>query len=222
MNVRRILTILSLVGCAACAKEGAPAGPSQSAKAPTPSVNIAPAPAAPANVLTLVCDGRSFARDTTIDTIRNTFGTGNVTVGAPDEGFQDVWVFANDPRRAIDVRFVDDGGGLRLESAQIMGTDSEWVLPGGLKIGDNLETVERYNGKPFGLWGFGGDNGGASEDWNGGAMQAATNPDCTYFVNFSQQHNAVSEGSHVQSDDAAVRALKPKISGFGITLKGAG
>src|SRR5262249_17585108 len=52
----------------------------------------------------------------------------------------------------------------------IHGSASDWTAPHGLKLGMALEDVEKANGKPFKLSGFGWDYGGLVVDWNKGAL----------------------------------------------------
>lgn len=52
---------------------------------------------------------------------------------------------------------------------------SRWTTADGLRIGTTLKALEKRNGKPFKLWGFGWDYGGALSDWQGGKMARLTN-----------------------------------------------
>ena len=49
---------------------------------------------------------------------------------------------------------------------------SPWRTPEGISIGTDLRTVERLNGRPFRLFGFGFDGSGTVADWSGGRLAA--------------------------------------------------
>jgi hypothetical protein len=47
---------------------------------------------------------------------------------------------------------------------------SDWLIEGGIHIGSTLQEVEKANGKPFMLSGFGWDYGGSVTDWKQGKL----------------------------------------------------
>lgn len=181
---------------------------------PKPAAPQAAASSVPMN---LTCDNPAFGRTTTVASLRQQFGAKNVKVST-DEGQTSADIFANDPKRAIEATFgYDQNNKLQLVSVTARSSASVWRLPGGLKMGDSLEAVETYNGKPFHMWGFGGNNVGTADGFDG-VLQGAENSGCTYYVAFAQKADKNPDARDAQSDDPAVRALKPVISMFGIHL----
>ena len=62
----------------------------------------------------------------------------------------------------------------RREPARIVlrGSRSEWQVNGPISLGTSLKDLERLNGKPFTLAGFGWDYAGVIIDWQGGALDS--------------------------------------------------
>lgn len=48
---------------------------------------------------------------------------------------------------------------------------TDWATANGITIGTTLKEVERINGRPFELYGFGWDYGGYVSNWNGGTLE---------------------------------------------------
>jgi len=63
----------------------------------------------------------------------------------------------------------------RREPARIVlrGSRSQWQVNGSISLGTSLKDLERLNGKPFTLAGFGWDYAGVITDWQGGALDSA-------------------------------------------------
>lgn len=182
-----------------------PAAPKSAAQKPAP--------------MPLTCDG-PFNSKTTVAALRQQFGVGNVKVHKDEEGSVQVDIFAGDPYRAIEATFsYDQTNTLGLRSLAVRNAASAWVLPGGLKMGDSLDIVQGYNGKPFQIWGFGGKNDGTANGFDG-RLGGSADGRCTYYVTFAQKNDTNPALRYVQSDDADARALKPVISGFGIQFSG--
>lgn len=80
----------------------------------------------------------------------------------PDEPKKTVYVYWDkeiDAKRPAFIRIIGDSTGA-----------TEWRSPDGLTLGTTLAEVERMNGKPFKLTGFGWDYGGRVTDWQGGQL----------------------------------------------------
>ena len=52
----------------------------------------------------------------------------------------------------------------------LLGPAPQWITDKGLTIGMTLQHVEKLNGRPFSLYGFGWDYGGLSSGWRGGSL----------------------------------------------------
>ena len=55
----------------------------------------------------------------------------------------------------------------------LRGHHSLWQVRGGISLGTTLQELERLNGRPFTLAGFGWDYAGVITDWKGGALDSA-------------------------------------------------
>ena len=85
-------------------------------------------------------------------------------------------------------------------------------------LGLTLAEVEKLNHKPFKLLGFNKDNVAVGSDWNAGTM-AAVPGGCKLGVSFRADAKATADAlsafpadKEFSSDDAAMRAVNPKIS----------
>jgi hypothetical protein len=61
------------------------------------------------------------------------------------------------------------------EPARIIlrGRQSQWQAASGISLGTSLQDLERLNGRPFTLAGFGWDYAGVVTSWNGGSLDSA-------------------------------------------------
>jgi hypothetical protein len=73
-------------------------------------------------------------------------------------------------RHEVEVLLDEDGYPLIYRIQQ---EDSEWRGPKGLTIGTSLAELEKMNGKPFRMAGFGWDYGGTVTNWADGALEQA-------------------------------------------------
>jgi hypothetical protein len=55
----------------------------------------------------------------------------------------------------------------------LRGSQSRWQVNSGISLGTSLQELERLNGKPFTLAGFGWDYAGVVTDWKGGTLEGA-------------------------------------------------
>jgi hypothetical protein len=78
-------------------------------------------------------------------------------------------LFRDDPKRRLEVWWSD-----RTHRSDIhlivIGGQSTWTAPNGLRLGQTLEQVEKINHKPFKLKGFDKDRIATVSDWDGGAL----------------------------------------------------
>jgi hypothetical protein len=119
-----------------------------------------PSPAAD----TLECSGL-FGRDTSHAALVAAFGKENVVykkIDAPQgsTGMATI-LFERDRERRLMIEWRDE---TKLSHPIYIGIDgpSKWVTPFGIRIGTLINEVEKQNGKPFRLNGFGWDLGGAA------------------------------------------------------------
>ena len=172
--------------------------------------------------LTLGC-GAPFTRDATPATLAAVFGRENVIpeeAPGPEGVPRNITaIYPNDPARRVEVIFHNEEERTDLAAVTISNAGSLWTGPGGVKIGDSIETVESINGGPFNVMGFQWDYGGYVSDWKGGKL-AETNG-CTPAVRLSPRADQlpaeiVGDGVQPSSDLPAMRAAQPKVMSFGI------
>lgn len=90
---------------------------------------------------------------------------------------------------------------------------------GGLDITSTLGDVEKLNGKPFKISGFGWDYSGYSGGWDGGKLETALGSGCRLSLRFTLPDDAkpevakkVSGENQFPSNGAAMKAAKPRLS----------
>ena len=80
-------------------------------------------------------------------------------------------LFPNDPQRRIEILWKDTKTKLAPSSlTTAIGKSSLWNTAHGISLGTCLKELERVNGRPFALAGFGWDYGGTVTSWNDGAL----------------------------------------------------
>jgi hypothetical protein len=115
-----------------------------------------------------------ISRDSTLDSLRATFGAQNVGVaqidGAEGETLRGIVLFAPDPERRADLFVADEGTLSGIMTIRVAGERSRWHLESGLHLGATLDELVAFNGAPIGLSGLGWDYGGAVLDWKQGRL----------------------------------------------------
>lgn len=108
------------------------------------------------------------------------------------------WDTAIDPLRPAFIRITGDGG-------------SDWKTDRGISIGTPITDLERINGNPFELYGFGWDYGGLVTDWKGGALNY--NLGLRFHLQTEKDIPAEVQGETIlSSDNDKVRALNPVVA----------
>ena len=116
----------------------------------------------------VACSG-TFAKDSSAVELATAFNSKNVTfadVEAADGTKVPASIlFPNDPKRRLEVWWSD-----RTHRSDIhlivIGGQSTWTAPGGMRLGQTLEQVEKINHKPFKLKGFDKDRIATVSDWS--------------------------------------------------------
>lgn len=95
--------------------------------------------------------------------------SGEVNIG---EGFMEpgAVVYPEVPTRRVEIIW-QDATRTRPKEVRISGDASEWKTAEGISLGTTLKEIERLNGYPFRLAGFGWDYGGTIIDCNGGRFK---------------------------------------------------
>jgi hypothetical protein len=81
-------------------------------------------------------------------------------------------VFPKDAQRSIEILWKDPDKKTEPSSATISGKSSRWHAVHGISLGTSLKDLERLNGRPFKLAGFGWDYSGTVTSWENGALAA--------------------------------------------------
>lgn len=205
------------------ARRPPPPPPPTNRGAPDEAVGSMPAVPPPrphiAAPLNIRCDG-AFAKDTSHAKLVKAFGAKNVAFQDIDSGGSKVKatvLFPNDRKRRVEIIWTDAAD--RKRPSQIfIGGESTWRARG-FKLGETLASVEKTNGKPFKLGGFGsGEYRGAARDWADGKLDKLTGG-CRLGVRFAlgpqaaaEARDKISSNGDFMSDNADIRAAAPVIS----------
>ncbi|HKA79937.1 MAG TPA: hypothetical protein VKD43_07870 [Xanthobacteraceae bacterium] len=164
----------------------------------------------------LQCEG-PLSRDTDHATLVTTFGADNVLLDQDyvtrDDGTLSVsTLFPNDNERELRIVWKDK----RLQGiSRIEIWGSAWSIGPGIRVGTTLLEVERLNGRPFRLAGFGWDGSGEAGVWERGKLArllGGCHP-VLYFdpgveTSFEDYQKVMGDDVHY-SDSPAMRTVKP-------------
>jgi len=165
----------------------------------------------------VACSG-AFAKDSSHLELTTAFNSKNVTfadVEAADGTKVPASIlFPNDPKRRLEVWWSDPTHRSDIHLI-VIGGQSTWTAPGGLRLGQTLEQVEKINHKPFKLKGFDKDRIATVSDWDGGEL-ATLAGGCKSGLNLRANPKASAEAigaltaeKEYSSSDPAIRATKP-------------
>jgi hypothetical protein len=198
------------------------AQPPASSPADSEPTAAAPAQAAPstAGPRAIACSG-PFGKQSSHLKLAQRFDSRNITFTEVDgpEGtkLRASVLFPNDPRRRLEILWQNEGSRSDTHLIVING-QSGWTAPKGLRLGLTLAALEKLNGKPFRLKGFDHDAAGQVTDWQGGALEKLPG-ECRLGMRFAadpkaaaDKRSAVSGDKEFTSNDAAMRAVAPKVS----------
>lgn len=192
------------------------AAPANDAAAP-PASKPRPQPAAPATAV--VCNG-VFAKDSTHLKLALKYDSRNIAftdVDGPDGSkIKATVLYPHDPRRRLEVVWNNEASRSDTQVIAINGR-SQWTAPKGLKLGMPLAALEKANGKPFKLSGFGADGSASVAGWEGGALSSLPGG-CKVGIRLvadsktpAAARSAISGDKELRSNDAALRTAKPTV-----------
>jgi hypothetical protein len=169
---------------------------------------------------TIACSG-VFAKDSSNLNLATTFDARNVAFTEVDGGtagkVMASVLFPKDPRRRLEVWWSDPAqrSGIYLI---VIGGESMWIAPGGMRLGLTIEQLEKLNHKSFKLKGYESNRTLTVSDWNGGAL-ATLAGGCKSGLTLTADKKipdkalaALPADKEYSSDDAAVRATRPHTS----------
>lgn len=190
-----------------------PANPASDSAAPTAKPKpAAAAAAAPGNTVT--CGG-AFGKDSTHLKLAIKYDSRNVAftdVDGPDGSkIKATVLYPNDPKRRLEVLWNNDAARSDTQLVVITG-QSKWTAPKGLKLGMPLAALEKANGRPFKMNGFGPDGTASVVDWAGGAL-ASLPGGCKLGVRLAAADASGAAGDReLMSNDASLKASKATVS----------
>jgi hypothetical protein len=185
------------------------------ASKPKPRPRVA---AAPATVVT--CDG-VFEKGSSHLKLAMKYDSRNVIYadvdGAKGNKIKASVLYPSDPRRRLEVIWMNETARTQLLVISING-QSRWSGPNGLKLGLPLAALEKANGRPFKVSGFGADGLASVLGWEGGALGTVTGG-CKLGVQVrldqrapEAARNAVAQAKELMSNDAALKPVKPTVA----------
>lgn len=143
---------------------------------------------------------------------------GEISLG---EGFSEVGtiLFGESERDRVEILWRDVSGQRGPRSVRIRGQNSNWRTPTGVSLGDDLRRIERLNGRPFRLAGFGWDYSGTQLTWAGGRLEGSSARSCSTRVRMRPDQTTDTQGWYRQvigdrefsSGHDAMQALNPRI-----------
>jgi hypothetical protein len=167
----------------------------------------------------VACSG-AFAKDSSHLKLAMFFDSKNITftdVEASGSKVPASVLFPNDPKRRLEVWWSNITARKDIYLI-VIGGQSTWAAPGGLRLGQSLEQVEKLNHKPFKLKGFDKDRIATGRDWDGGALVTVAGG-CKPGVSLradakasAEAIGALSVDEEYSSSDPAIRAAKPTVS----------
>src|SRR5262249_14641801 len=177
-------------------------------------------PAALATPHTVACS-ESFGKDSSH--LKLTMGFGFTNVTATDVKAEDGTkiaasvIFPDDPQQRLEVWWMNATSHSGIYLIVITG-QSTWAAPGGLRLGQTLEQVEKLNHKPFKLKGFDKDRIANGRGWDGGALTTVAGG-CKPGVSLRADPKvsakiigALSPSKEYASSNPQMRAAKPTVS----------
>jgi hypothetical protein len=161
------------------------------------------------------------ASDTETELITR-YGTANVRRDSIYEGegmhAGGAIVFPGDSLRELEVIWLDAKNFARPRRVIVRGRRSRWALFPGVSLGTCLTEVERINGRPFKIYGFGFDGAGVSDGWGKGRLEtlwgSETYPRKRVWLRFAETVPVRFRRDQmgdvlIPSTDSILRAAKP-------------
>lgn len=170
--------------------------------------------------LHLECAG-PFGPEGSEASLRQVFGDGNVLaeqIDGPEGSVLDATLlFPDDPTRRLVVLWQDEMARAK-PAAIIIRDDSEWIGPGGLRLGEALAEVEAINGAAFNVLGFGWDYGGAASFPSGtladipGECVLSLSFDLDWNKEYGPEFDVIMGDQQLSSEDPQLRAAAPSVA----------
>ena len=166
----------------------------------------------------------AFPAGTAIDDLEQRFGKGVVSstrVYVGEGSYEDAaLLFGNSPEERLEVLWADPRTKRGLRSVCAKGSRTKLRAAKGVSLGMDLGTVEKINGRPFRMSGFGFDGGGGTGSWAGGALERSSGTACELRLTLQPEPGELDDPSYDQvagdhefsSGHPAMKASNPKVS----------
>jgi hypothetical protein len=125
---------------------------------------IVPGRAGPVTRESSEADLRQHYGASVVESTRIDIGEGETAAGTV--------LYPADSLRRVEIIWQDSVNRRRPARLILRGERTQWQLDRGISLGSNLQELERLNGRPFTLAGFGWDYAGVITDWKGGALDS--------------------------------------------------
>ena len=170
--------------------------------------HIAPGKAGPLSSSSSDAELRQWYGAGELDTYRIELGEGETAPGTV--------LYPADSLRRAEILWRDTVSRKTPQRLVLRGSRSRWQVGPGVSLGTSLKELERLNGRPFVLAGFGWDYSGVVTDWKGGALDSALTGIKLYLDPGSQQRQSASYSQVLgdrdySSDLPAMQALNPRV-----------
>ena len=181
-------------------------------------------PAASHERRTLDCEA-AFPPDASSTSLAAQFGSEHVVkadISVGEGSFEaGSVIYANSAEDRVEILWKDPREQRTPRTVGILGEESHWSTVHGVTLGVDLKTLERINGQPFTLLGFGWDYGGTVVSWSGGLLDAPSRgckilvrlaPELKYIdPQWSGLYEQVSGDRPFSSNDPVMQQLNPRV-----------
>jgi len=125
-------------------------------------------------------------------------------------------LFPADTLKRIEIAWRDTVARREIKTVRIEGYSSVWRLESRVQLGTDLLELERLNGRPFKLAGFGWDQQGVVLSWEEGSLLSGMKGVYVYLTPdpkkmSSEAYRRVSGDREFMSDDGDMRLMDPRV-----------
>jgi hypothetical protein len=183
--------------------------------------------APPADVWLISPDGERSAitRNTTETDLVRIHGRENVADGDVNVGEGELEpgtiLYPNDPARTLQIIWKDAKTRTAPKRIQLTGDASKWKTVSNVTLGTSLKELERINGRPFRLLGFGWDYSGTVTSWSAGELSRCCQPQAGLYIRlipadldgelYSTVGGQVRGDREYSSGHPAMQSLNPRV-----------
>ncbi|HEU5162660.1 MAG TPA: hypothetical protein VFV54_05925, partial [Thermoanaerobaculia bacterium] len=150
----------------------------------------------------LRCEG-AFAPGVSAADLVGRFGAENVrntSVYVGEGTYEPGTVLFPGSKSSVRIIWKDAKGQRNPDSIRVAARNTTLTSYFEIGLGTDLQAVEKFNGKPFTLHGFGWDYSGTVASWEGGELDRATGGDCTLLLRFAPRGTGIAlDGSEIFS-----------------------